>query len=72
MVNQMGKFRRFLSPSSKQHPNMYELLAERDLPPKASKPKRSPPVTVTLADSAAALLLAQRPPVIASICLSPP
>ncbi len=72
MLNQTGKFRRIWSPSSKQHPNMYDLLAERELPPKASKPKRNTPLTVTLADSAAALLAAQRPLVIAPVYLSRP
>ena len=68
MMSQTGKFRR-VSPSSTQHQNMYELLAERELPPKGGKPKRS---TVTLADSAAAFLPAQRRLVVAPLHLSLP
>lgn len=69
MLNQTGKFRRVASSSSKQHQNMYELLAERELPPKDSKPKRS---TVTLADSAAVFFQAQRRLVVAPLNLSLP
>lgn len=69
MLKQTGKFRRVSSSSSKHYQNMYELLAERELPPKGSKPKRS---TVTLADSAAAFLPAQRLLVVAPLHLSLP